>query len=196
LISVIGYLSSFHRTQDQAEQQEKVAQELHLRWTVGGLRLALNDFIVLTILGRNICFWIVSEKTDKGIWQDKLWFYTFLIWKVWVLKKLKQSILTGFHVCHAPSPPNTTYDQESWNFGIRRHLGRLCLLRIYKLGILRVVPIRKVLDIFLLKPQGTVFIAWKWFHRVPRGRITKEKNCQIYYKDEIYWTKLRVQTST
>jgi hypothetical protein len=33
------------------------------------------------------------------------------------------------------------------------------LLRIYKLGILRVVPIRKVLDIFLLKPQGKVFIA-------------------------------------
>jgi hypothetical protein len=44
--------------------------------------------------------------------------------------------------------------------------------------ILRVLE--RSFEFLLLRPQGPVFVAWKWFERVKMVGFSNEKCCQIY----------------
>jgi hypothetical protein len=74
-------------------------------------------------------------------------------------------------------------DLESWNFGFRILLGQLDVLHTqnFEVQVPKGTPLVKV---FLRFCQGTVFMTWKWFHRVQQVRFSQEKCCQIYPRME------------
>jgi hypothetical protein len=75
--------------------------------------------------------------------------------------------------CHAYSLPHKRKRAEILAFGLIWANLMHFILRILKFRFLRVATKERFFEVLLLRPQGPVFVAWKWFDRVKKVSFSK-----------------------